>query len=41
MIHIIHMMKRSRQGKSYANLVPMTVLSLGLLTMGLIMFFNQ
>ncbi len=41
MIHNIHLIKRRLQGKSNANLMPLMVLSLGLLAMGLLMFFNQ
>lgn len=41
MIHNVHLIKRRLQGKSNANVLPLLVLSLGLLAMGLLMFLNQ
>lgn len=41
MIHNIHLIKRRLQGKSNANVMPLVVLSLGLLAMGLMMFLNR
>ena len=41
MTHSIHLKKRRLPGKSNANVMPLLVLSFGLLAMGLIMFLNQ
>lgn len=41
MLHNIHLIKRRQQGKPNANVMPVMVMSLGLLAMGLLMFFNQ
>jgi hypothetical protein len=41
MIHNVHLIRRKLAGKSNAHLIPLVVLSFGLLAMGLIMFFNQ
>ncbi len=41
MNHNIHLIKRRVQGKPNANVMPLVVLSLGLLAMGLLMFLNQ
>lgn len=41
MIHSIHLKKRRLPGKSNANVIPLLVLSFGLLAMGLLMFLNQ
>lgn len=41
MIHNVHLIKRRLQGKSNAHVMPLVVLSLGLLAMGLLMFLNQ
>ena len=41
MIHSIHMKKRRLSGKSNANVMPLLVLSFGLLATGLLMFLNQ
>lgn len=41
MIHNIQLLKRRLQGKSNAHVMPLLVLSLGLLTMGLLMFLNK
>jgi hypothetical protein len=41
MTHNIHSIKRRPQGKPNANVLPLVVLSLGLVAMGLLMFLNQ
>ena len=41
MIHTIHLKKRRLQQKPNANVMPLMVMSLGLLAMGLLMFLNQ
>lgn len=41
MIHNVYLIKRRLQGKSNTHVLPLVVLSLGLLAMGLLMFLNQ
>ena len=41
MIHTVHRLKRRLQEKPKANVMPLMVMSLGLLAMGLLMFLNQ
>ena len=41
MNHNMHLIKRRGQGKPNANVMPLVVLSLGLLAMDLLMFLNQ